>query len=193
MALLHVYDDTDPNIVGTATARAVSGARMLLAVSDRDALLSSLDSLVQRGQTYNRILVETHGSPGRIWFGTQRVDADWVNQHMAGRGYEALCPTRTRIYFNGCNVAANSNGTCSSNSCATGGRPSSGSRFLQAIASVFLLSAGGSVSAHDSLGFELPYWSWLTGHVVHFFGEQRILYVAEGARVLEEVTASDIR
>lgn len=176
MALLHIYDADDANIVGTATARTVEGAKLMLPVSNNGSdLISGLDSLVG-GRTYNRILFETHGSPGRLYFGTASIDAAWVTTNMLNRNYDTISPGSTRIYFNGCNVTEGS----------------SGSLFMRAIASVFLTRGGGSVFGHTSVGLEIPIYSSLTGHVVHLSGERKTIYVAPGGRVLEELTTDDI-
>jgi hypothetical protein len=176
MALLHIYDADDSNISATASARTEEGARMLVAISGNGAnLISALDSLVG-GRTYNRVLFETHGSPGRLYFGNASIDSAWVLANMLSRNYDTITPGSTRIYFNGCNVT----------------QGASGSAFMRAIASVFLLRGGGSVFGHTSLGLEIPIYSGLTGHVVHLTGERKTIYVAPGGRVLEELTTDDI-
>ncbi len=176
MALLHIYDADDSNIVGTAEARVVEGAKLMLPISNNCSdLISGLDSLVG-GRTYNRILFETHGSPGRLYFGNRYIDAAWVTANMLNRSYDTITPHSTRIYFNGCNVTEGS----------------AGSQIMRAIASVFLTRGGGEVFGHTSVGLEVPIYSWLTGHVVHVTGERKTIYVAPGGRVLEELTTDDV-
>src|SRR5262249_6529340 len=176
-ALLHIFDADDHGISATARSRTVRGARMLLGITGGVAsLVPALDALPSRGTVYDRILFETHGSPGRLYFNHQALDANWVLASMKGRRYEALCPQSAHVYFNGCNVAA--------------GRE--GMRFLRAMASVFLLAAGGVVFGHTSLGYELPLYSGFTGRVVHVGGEVRRIYYASGGRELELLTEDDL-
>ena len=95
---------------------------------------------------------------------------------MANRYYERLCPSYTRVYFNGCNVASDATGW----------------QFLTAFGGIFLRTAGGETFGHTSLGLELPVYSWLTGHVVHLAGDTRTIYFAPGGRVLENFEQGDI-
>jgi hypothetical protein len=177
MALLHIYDADDASIVSTATSRVVAGTRVKLPITGNGSnFLSSLDGLVGGTTKFDKILFETHGSPGQIFFGNAAVSYYWVSTNMRGRKYESLCPGSTRIYFNGCNVAAE-----------PGGR-----LFMENIARIFLLSAGGSVFGHTSLGLEIPIYSWLTGHVVHLTGDTITLYVGSGGKVIENYTQSDV-
>lgn len=175
MALLQIYDSSDSSIVGTVNARNDAG-RTLAGVTSAAALVSVLDGYVSSGRTFDRILFETHGSPGRIYFNHQYIDSTWINSSMAGRGYEAICPTSTRIYFNGCNVAAEA----------------TGSTFMRTIARIFLTGAGGSVFGHTSLGLVVPIYSHVTGHVVHLTGDLKTIYVGAGGRIIEEHVQSDI-
>lgn len=174
VALLHIFDTTDPHIAATAAARG--GDRTQLPVTSGTDLISGLDGLVNGSSAYDRILFETHGSPGRIYINGSYIDSAWVSANLATRNYRLLCPGSTRIYFNGCNVAESS----------------SGWDFMRSIARTFLLTAGGSVFGHTSLGLELPIWSSVTGHVVHLGGETRTLYVAPGGRVVEQAEQDDI-
>ncbi len=68
MGLLHIYDASDPNIVQTVGAR--SGDRSTCPISgNSDSLWKALDGLVATNQYFDRILFETHGSAGAIYFG----------------------------------------------------------------------------------------------------------------------------
>src|SRR5689334_88737 len=100
MALLHIYDSSDSMIVQTSNRR---GEVNRLPISNANNLMGALDGLLARGAFFNRILFETHGSPGKIYFGNVFIDAKYW-QSIAGR-YNQLAASTTRIYFNGCNVA----------------------------------------------------------------------------------------
>jgi hypothetical protein len=70
-----------------------------------------------------------------------------------------------RVYFNGCNVAEGHEGW----------------KFLEAAAATFLTSVGGEVFGQTSLGESNPF----SGHVVHFWGTTRTLYVDKSGRIVE--------
>lgn len=176
MAFLQIYDSSDSSIVSTVNARGDGGGRVLLGVTNGADLPAALDRLVSAGQTFDRILFETHGSPGRIYFNHRYVDSTWLTANMVGHNFENLCPNAARVYFNGCNVAAEG----------------SGSTFLRTIAGIFLRRAGGSVFGHTSLGLVLPVYSNFTGHVVHLTGDLKTVYASAGGRIIEETTQSDI-
>ena len=177
MPLLHIYDGDDPRIVATARARTVPGTRHILAVTGNGSnLLTGLNALVTGRNSFERILFETHGCPGNIFFGIFNINASWVLTNMSNHNYQNLCPVATRLYFNGCNVGAE-----------PGGRA-----FLKAMAQVFLKNTGGSVFAHTSIGWEIPLYSSITGHAVHIGGSTITLYVGTGGRVIEQDTRSDI-
>jgi hypothetical protein len=63
---------------------------------------------------------------------------------------------------------------------------------MVAMAQAFLRNAGGSVFGHTSIGWEVPLYSAITGHVAHVGGETITLYIAPGGRVIETFTQSDI-
>ncbi|HRH43227.1 MAG TPA: hypothetical protein PKY82_16465, partial [Pyrinomonadaceae bacterium] len=72
MAFLQIYDSSDSSIVSTVTARGNAGGRVLLGTNGSD-LIARLDAIVSAGTTFNRILFETHGSPGRIYFNNSHI------------------------------------------------------------------------------------------------------------------------
>lgn len=158
--LLHIYDAEDWRIRQTAGARD-EGQELPIRNSDP---MTALDALVRANGRFNRILFETHGSPGRIVFGNYGFGANWLRS-VRGRGYSTLTTKNARIYFNGCNVAAGA----------------AGWDFLQAAAEVFLTPGGGEVFGHTSVGFGNP----LSGHVVHLWGDTRRLYVDSKGKVIE--------
>ena len=157
MGLLHIYDDDD--------------WRMHLMTKRKDAqavvpvqggalkMVEHLDGIVASGWHFNRVLFETHGGPGVIEMGGEGMDARWVRA-LSGRGYETICETGTRLYFNGCNVAEGDEGW----------------DFLRAAAEVFLIGRGGIAFGHTSAGFANP----LDGHVVHPWGDTRYVVMEAG-------------
>lgn len=155
MGLLHIYDGTDGGIRQTVQARG--GSRSTCKVAGTPTgLADALDGLVAAGQTFDRILFETHGSPGAIDFGGYRYNAAWLRSARS-RGWTNIARCGARVYFNGCNVAADS----------------AGWDFLAAAAEVFLTPGGGEVFGQTSVGFGNP----INGHVVHLWGSTRRLYV----------------
>jgi hypothetical protein len=163
MPLLHIYDSTDWRIRQTMGARG--GTRDTCPVSgDPSALMNALDGLVRARRSYDRILFETHGLPGIICFGDSGYNTNWW-RHMRTRGYGSIARVNSRIYFNGCNVAADPDGW----------------NFLAAVADVFLNPGGGEVFGQTSVGFGNP----ISGHVVHLWGSTRTLYVRSDGRILE--------
>jgi hypothetical protein len=171
MALLLIYDAGDPHIAAGAARRTDSEPIVRLGVDSKN-LISSLDALVKSNQTFHRILFDTHGVPGEVYFHPPKtaIRANWVRANMVKRGYEAICPSDTRIYFNGCNVAEGEVGL----------------DFLRAIASVFLLRGGGSVFGHTSKGFSSR-WG-LYPNTIHFWGEVKTVRVAPGGKIISEQT-----
>jgi hypothetical protein len=155
MALLHIYDSSDSRIVQTANQR---GALDQLPISNANDLYGALDRLLAAGRFFDRILFETHGSPGKISFGGVGIDAAyWIS--MPGR-YNQLAASSARIYFNGCNVAEGNEGWS----------------FLEAVVGVFMTTGGGEVFGQTSVGFGNPF----NGHVVHLWGTTKTLFVTDG-------------
>lgn len=116
-------------------------------------LKNAFDGLVQRKQIFDRVLFQTHGGPGRIWFGNDSLTKDVLRTTFSG--YTSLFPGPARIYFDGCNVAEGGAGT----------------DFLIVAGSVFLTSGGGEVVGWVTLGFGMPgVLPFIGGHTVHFGG-----------------------
>jgi len=158
MTLLHIYDASDWRVRQTAGRRdAVYGLGVRKV---NDDLVRGLDALAAGGQRFAQILFETHGSPGVIGFGDESICAGWLRENLKTRHYETLCLPDTKVYFNGCNVAEGDEGW----------------DFLEAAGEVFLRTEGGTVFGQNSLGWGNPF----NGHVVHFWGKVRTVYVAKG-------------
>jgi len=159
MALLHIYDSSDSRIVQTANQR---GAANRLPISNANNLCGALDGLLAAGSVFDRILFETHGSPGKIYFGGVSINTAWWNS-IPGR-FNMLAASTCRIYFNGCNVAEGNDGWA----------------FLESVVGVFMTTGGGEVFGQTSVGFGNPF----NGHVVHLWGATKRLYVTDG-RIIE--------
>lgn len=160
MPTLHIYDSSDSHIRQTANARGLAERRPIPSV---DHLVADLDRLVAGQARYDRILFETHGSPGMAAFGHRSINAAWW-RGVRNRNYHKLTRPNARIYFNGCNVA----------------ETDAGWDFLEA-AAVTLLSGGGEVFGQTSRGYGNPF----NGHVVHFWGSTRRLLVGFDGRVID--------
>jgi hypothetical protein len=174
---LFVYDTADPHNVNQARGRfsGVSGVTEI-ATDTVDGLLTGLDDLVRRRATFDRLLVQTHGGPGVIKFGTRRVfDTTWRDkERFSGRGYEKLFPTYTRVYFDGCNVAEGDSGT----------------QFLIAAGQVFTRLGGGEVFAFPDAGYGFPgTLPFIGGHTIHLTGRLKTAYFLAGG-ILHSVQES---
>jgi hypothetical protein len=160
MGLLHIYDSSDWRIRQTAGQRGVLD---VCAISNGNELEPRLNRLRDAGFVFDRILFETHGSPGRIDFGRLGINAAFW-QNARGR-WNDLTAANARIYFNGCNVAEGNDGWA----------------FLEAAAGAFMTSGGGEVFGQTSVGFGNPF----NGHVVHLWGSTRRLFVDNYGRIVE--------
>jgi len=163
MPLLHVYDSSDWTIRETAWARGGSHAK--LPTESIDAFIGGIDGLIATGQTFDRILFETHGNSGIIAFGNEVIDAAWWGGRPAGRRWYNLTTAYARVYFNGCNVAEGPEGWA----------------FLEAVAAAFLTPGGGTVFGQTSLGLANPF----SGHVIHLWGSVRTLFVDYNGNITE--------
>jgi hypothetical protein len=161
MGLLHIYDNSDWFVRQTANAR--SGSRTKLPVAGTaTGLVDALDTV--KGRFFSAILFETHGAPGKIFMGDYAYTASWWRA-VKTRGYGSIAATDVRIYFNGCNVAADPGGW----------------DFLTAVAEVFCTPGGGQVFGQTSSGFGNP----ISGHTVHLWGSTRTLFLDSAGRILE--------
>jgi Domain of unknown function (DUF4347) len=108
------------------------------------------EQLAGNNQTFDRVVFQTHGDPGKIYFGSEAVNADVLKTRFTG--YESMFPKYTRMYFDGCNVAEGEAGT----------------NFLLAAGLVFL-RGGGEAFGWKTLGHGV--WGWIPfygGHTIHF-------------------------
>jgi len=134
------------------------------------------DQFLAEGKTFKRVMFETHGYPGMIFFGDEKgncqIDSDALTASFAG--YDALFPNQTRMYFAGCNVADED----------------AGWGFLETAGKTFFKRSGGTTFGWTSSGFAigsnliglLSPISLLrnAGRVWHAWGDARYVWVGPG-------------
>jgi hypothetical protein len=156
---LYIYDASS-RIDRVQAAGRFAGEKDVLSIGIRsgiDNLKRVLDQLVGNHQMFNRVLFQTHGSPGGIWFGNDKVTANTWKTTL--RTYASLFPGFTRVYFDGCNVAEGGEGT----------------DFLFAAGNVLLVGGGGDVLGWKNLGFGMPgVFSSIGGHTLHLGGSKNL-------------------
>ena len=149
------FDDDDDDVLKIGVSLGVVNLRKVF------------EQLSNNNMRFNRVLFQTHGGPGRIWFGNQSVTAQVLKAQF--RDFTSLFPHPTRIYFDGCNVAEGGDGT----------------DFLLAAGEVFLVG-GGETVGWTTLGHGVPGWvPFIGGHTLHFWGGdgdtiKRIRFFANG-------------
>lgn len=171
---LYVYDNTSSLDIKQAAGRFSDGEVHTIGAASPEQLLQALDGLVAAGATFSRVLVQTHGGPGRVWFNGVPVGEAMLRQRFAPRNYHTLFPHYTRIYFDGCNVAEGAAGT----------------EFLRAAGEVFLRLGGGEVFGFTSVGHGV--WGWVPiigGHTLHFSGRLKKLFFRTGGIEVPPTTA----
>jgi hypothetical protein len=138
---LLVYDPAGPADREQAGRLFGSGGVVALPAGSVEELAAGLDRLVSGGGRFDRAVFQSHGGPGRAWFGRGALTAASLREGFAGRGYHLLFPWGwTRIYFDGCNAAQGADGA----------------DFLRAAGEVFLRSAGGFASGWEGAGGRAP-------------------------------------
>ena len=156
-----IYSDGTPGAYGepstTAPRRAAEVGATWYEVSDVDKLRDLLISF--KGNTdIDRLVLETHGSPGAVWFGSTALDQTTLGS-FRGKGLEDIFTENARIFLNGCNIASTGQ-TCGGTSCTM----INGRALLEEMARVFLFKGGGRVGASTSLGHVMPF---LSNKVIH--------------------------
>ena len=170
MTMVHIYDGNrstrlglDNSVANGADARTED--RIRLPVKTFSEMQQALDNLLVANTSIDRLLVETHGSPGRIYLGGAAINYKVVDTWFASRGYERLFANGAHLLFNGCNVAEGDDGW----------------RFLETFGGAMLSLNGGQVTGWTSGGLSNPF----SGHVVHLWGAVRVIYFAPGGGILE--------
>ena len=156
MGLLYIYDSSSWLFRQTAKRRV---AEKKMPIADKSDLRYELDQLKNAGKYFDRILFDTHGSPGEISFDGKSIDRYYWDAMPPGR-YNSLTAPSTKIYFNGCNVAE--------------GR--AGVEFLKAVVRVFMTTGDGEVSGQTSIGL----LNLDKGQMVHYWGDTITIYVKDG-------------
>jgi hypothetical protein len=168
---LYIYDEQEERHGEHSTGDDPTTVKV--PVRDVDGLRRALGQLAREGKTFRRVLWYTHGSPGSISFGDDSLTIASLNRL---RGYEALFPQPTKMYFSGCNVAEGDIGWL----------------FLVMAGQVFL-RGGGYTMAWTSTGhgYNNAALRWLiSSHSVHFTGDVRIVTFKSGGSVLERLSYS---
>jgi hypothetical protein len=164
--LLYIYDAT----IDFAEDRG-DASLTIAHKGDIVALAKRLSELVDKGASFRRCVFTTHGTPGKILFHGDEVDAWGMNKRCGGQGLERLFPLPgSRLYFNGCEVGAEPGGK----------------KFVTAAAQIFLRTAGGTAFAMTSNGHPFPLPFIHQGHVVHFGGGIVSTTVGPGGKEIPE-------
>lgn len=123
------------------------------------------DQLLANGTTFGSAIFITHGDSGVIRLDGDDLNARTLALYFTGQGYERLFQGRGRLYFAGCDCAADE----------------AGWEFLAAAGRVFLRSAGGVSFGWTSLGFAIPsYLRPSSGHALHLWGHVRQVVFGPG-------------
>ena len=150
-------------------------------------LKNLFDRLLGEGKTFKRVVFETHGGPGAIFFGDQKgnrqIDADVLSETFAR--YDALFPQFGRLYFSGCNVADEDEGW----------------RFIETAGKVFFRRSGGITFGWTSTGFAIGsnlfgllsgpvFMLGNSGKVWHPWGDARYVWTMAGGNVVQRWVGS---
>lgn len=186
---LYIYDTQEARHARHNEDEGLSGMQdeansYRLPVSDVAGLHRGLTQLVRDGKTFDRVLWMTHGSPGRVWFGKQSISSALLDgADFRGKGYEKLFPKPTKMYFSGCEIAADTNGPVAA-------MRDVGWRFLESAGRLFL-RAGGYTMGWTSNGYgseSALYRLFRGGHSRHFSGDVRHVTFAKGGKALERLS-----
>lgn len=172
MRKLYIYDKSSNIDRSQADGRFGPGDDVVTAaVESTEQLTSELKRLASLSATFDRVLFQTHGNKGMIFFGDTAVKADDFSGIVDGS--EVMFPTWTRVYFDGCNVADGDEGWV----------------FLEAVGKALLKKAGGAAYGWTSAGIGLPGWiPFIGGHTGHPFGDVRLVSFGAGGIPLKRVS-----
>jgi hypothetical protein len=169
---LYCYDFTSEEDRDQAALRFRSGDQTIrtMGIMSPDHLVAFFAQLLAESATFDRVLIQTHGSSGCIKFNDLSIFDTFLKSKFAGKNFHRLFPAYTRIYFDGCNVAADPFGW----------------DFLEAVGSIFLRLSGGEVFGHTDPGygitFDLPFIGGnpIGGHTIHGSQTLRTVYFGPG-------------
>jgi len=171
---LYIYDSSSEIDRKQAVGRFSGDSKVVtLAASSVAELHKMLASFVATKRTFQRVLFQTHGNSGEIFFNHKPISASNLRTDFAG--YHQLFPNRTKVYFDGCNVAEGKKGW----------------DFLAVAGEAFLQNQGGITMGYTSLGGGMPGWIPLIGgHTVHLWGDVKFIEFGSGAVELSRFSSN---
>jgi hypothetical protein len=129
------------------------------------------------GGPYSRVVFDTHGNAGMIFFGDDAIQWGDVSAVFGKVDYSRIFPRFTRVYFDGCNVAEGDFGWL----------------FLQEIAKVFCRAGGGVVFGWTSKGYALSAWGHTAPHKwFHPSGKVRYVVAKTGGVIDDMFDSTDL-
>jgi hypothetical protein len=157
---LYVFDATSTIDRMQAAGRFSSSNDVTtLAVLNLPDLENQLDALLKKTALFGRVVFQTHGLPGTIWFGSDSLSAYHLRENYLK--YSRLFPLYTRIYFDGCDV----------------GRGNAGTEFLRVVGNTLLRMGGGETFAFEDGGAPIPgSWFRIGGHTLHTTPVKRLYF-----------------
>lgn len=158
MPALHIYH-SDNSLLSLALANHdIAGPVTRIGCRDNASFVGLFGRLLNDTLRFDRIIIDTHGAPGEIFFGSDRSFHDgWFRDQRGFMGGRSFATPGAHILFSGCNVAEGA----------------AGWSFLTEAARCMLIGVGGQAKGWTSLGFANPF----TGRVVHLTGHTRTVHV----------------
>ena len=158
--LLSIYDDSDE--VGRKQGGHSGSDVYSAGIQGIKQLQDLFNDFIIRGIAFRNMVFTTHGIPGAIDLGDDRITYyTWYNKFNSGH-YERLFLDDARVYFDGCNVAAGEDGW----------------KFLEAAARTFMRGSSGQAFGWTSVGYGMPSWVWfIGGHTEHLSGHARYVFI----------------
>ena len=120
-------------------------------IDSYQAFYTKLDQLRDENLQIDRMIVQTHGNTGWIFFGGDSINTQAINA-LYGHNYSSMFTRDAHIFLHGCNIAEK-------------GEYGDGREFLAAMARVFLSKNGGRVGASTSAGLMNYFWGTKTYHL----------------------------
>jgi hypothetical protein len=135
--VLFSQEPGDDSQLGAVYRRAVNSSpeKEVAVVNSFAEFVQFLGRFRDTGRRIGKLEFFTHGSPGVIALGSDHITR-WYFRGMEGKGYHTVFPPDARVFFAGCNVAADYKGLA----------------FLMDFGRVFLYGGGGSVAGCTTFG-----------------------------------------